>query len=80
VYQNQHLPQVSQQVSQHSHLEEQKEEKPKSSSSSDFVFNPDPNFLANINNNIRANNQKVAVEQPILNEESPEEINNKQQT
>ena len=32
----------------------------KSSSSSEFVFNPDPNFLANINANIKMNNEKFA--------------------
>jgi len=30
-----------------------------SSSSSEFVFNPDPNFLAKINANIRNNNENV---------------------
>ena len=41
---------------------ERQEAKP-SSSSSEFVFNPDPDFLAKINANIRANNEKIA-EQP----------------
>lgn len=33
-----------------------------SSSSSEFVFDPDPNFLLKINNNIRVHNERVAVD------------------
>ena len=52
---------------QHLKEESKKEESPaekksKSSSMSEFVYNPDPNFLDHINNNIRINNEVGAGE------------------
>lgn len=48
--------------------EEEQPEKQEESEESEFVFNPDPDFLAKINANIRQNNQMVC---GALNQQAP---------
>ena len=51
--------------------ESSKNKQKQSTSSSEFVFNPDPDFLAKINANIRMNNQ---VGGQVLKEEPEDEV------